>query len=230
LLTPAFAATIAAAIVVLFQRSRSAALLVLGALAIVTLTPAVSSWAPPGLAPIAGQPHAPRTDLAELVRLKAWVDANGAPTHRYCVVASSYTVNDELVGELWQLDAHGTPNFAGDASRNYVGMAHVDTRDGPPVADLKECALMLVGDPVQTHLVRAYQQNIIVPASEMLAGVGIGANYRRSGEVFNLENGVKLVVFERIRPLTDADIAALQARWRETRATDVAKLRGSLTE
>jgi len=51
----------------------------------------------------------------------------------------------------------------------------------------------------------------------MLAGVGIGANYRRSGEIFALERGVKLIVFERIRPLDDGDIAALQARWRSAR-------------
>ena len=86
---------------------------------------------------------------------------------------------------------------------------------------------MLVGDPVQTHLVLAYQQNVIVPASEMLTGVGIGASYRRSGEVFNLEKGVKLVVFDRIRPLDDADIAALQARWRAARETNAAELRGT---
>ena len=105
-------------------------------------------------------------------------------------------------------------------------MAHVDTRDGPPVDKLKDCAIILVGDPVQTHLVLAYQQTIVVPASEMLAGTGIGANYRRSGERFDLEKGVKLVVFDRIRPLDDADIAALQARWRAAR-TVAAALRGA---
>ena len=106
-------------------------------------------------------------------------------------------------------------------------MPHVDTRDGPPVDGLKNCAVMMVGDPVQTHLVRAYQQNIIVPASEMLAGEGIGANYRRNGETFVLENGVKLIVFERVRPLDDGDIAALQARWRAAREQALPNLRGA---
>jgi hypothetical protein len=108
-------------------------------------------------------------------------------------------------------------------------MRHVDTRDGPPGEDLKDCALMLVGDPVQTHLVPAYQQTVIVPASEMLAGTGIGSNYRRSGETFVFEKGVKLVVFERIRPLDDGDIAALQARWRAAReAKDAVKIGSAL--
>ena len=227
LLTPAFAASIGAVVLVLFERSKIAALIAVAALTAFTLTPAVSSWAPRGLAPTAGQPPAPRADLAELARLKAWVDANARPDHRYCVLASSYTINDAIVDELWQLDFKGLPLVAGEVSKTGVGMAHVDTRDGAPVDKLKNCAIMLVGDPVQTHLVLAYQQTVIVPASEMLAGVGIGANYRRSGEVFNLEKGVKLVVFDRIHPLDDEDIAALQARWRAARAKNAAGLRGT---
>ena len=38
--------------------------------------------------------------------------------------------------------------------------------------------------------------------------------FRRTGEVFHLEKGVRAVVFESVSPLTDSDIAALQARWR----------------
>ena len=52
----------------------------------------------------------------------------------------------------------------------------------------------------------------------MLTGHGIGAKFRRTGEVFRLEKGVRAVVFERVRPLDDAYIAALQARWRAARA------------
>jgi hypothetical protein len=193
-----------------------------------TLTPAVSAWAPAGVAPTAGRPPTPRTDLAELARLKVWVEAHAAPDRRYCVLGSSYTVNDVLIAQLWQMDPKGSPLLAEETFRPYVAMPHVDTRDGPPVDKLKECATMLVGEPVQTHLAPAYQQNVILPASEMLAGVGIGADYQRSSEVFNLERGVKLVVFERIRPLDDTDIRKLQARWqaaREGRGID--ELRGT---
>ena len=77
---------------------------------------------------------------------------------------------------------------------------------------------MIVGDPVQTHLNPNYQQTVIVPSREMLAGQGIGAKFRRSGEIFHLEKGVSAVVFERTAPLDDADIAALQGRWGTARA------------
>jgi hypothetical protein len=227
LLTPAFTALIGAFVLVLFSRWKPGAVLVLAGLAAFTLTPAVSFWAPTGFAPTAGRPPAPRTDLAELARLKAWVDANAAPDRRYCVLASSYTINDSLVDELWQLNPNGSPLAMNRSLRTNVGMPHVDTRDGPPIPELKECVTMMVGDPVQTHLVPSYQQNVILPASEMLSGVGIGASYRRSGEVFNLEKGVKLVVFDRVRPLDDQDIAALQARWRAVRETEATGLRGT---
>ena len=97
-------------------------------------------------------------------------------------------------------------------------MPDVDTVDGPPGAGLKDCAIIIVGDPVQTHLDSNYQQTVIVPSREMLAGQGIGANFRRTTEVFHLEKGVSAVVFERLAPLDDADIAALLARWRAARA------------
>ncbi|MGO4869433.1 MAG: hypothetical protein ACLPGW_02310, partial [Roseiarcus sp.] len=49
-------------------------------------------------------------------------------------------------------------------------------------------------------------------------GEGIGAHYRRTGEVFHLEKGVDAVVFEQVSPLDDADMAALADRWRAARA------------
>ena len=81
-----------------------------------------------------------------------------------------------------------------------------------------DCALMLVGDPVQTHVIPSYQITVTLPANEMLKGVGIGAHYRRTGETFALEHGVHVVAFERVTPLTDADMAALAQRWRAARA------------
>ena len=103
-------------------------------------------------------------------------------------------------------------------------MSDVDTVEGPPSREIGDCAVMIVGDPVQTHLIPAYQQTVIVPSREMLSGEGLGAHYRRTGEVFRLENGVKAVVFERISPLDDADMDALGDRWRAARAG----LRGTL--
>ena len=104
-------------------------------------------------------------------------------------------------------------------------MPDVDAVDGPPTAELKDCGIIIVGDPVQTHLDPDGQQTVVLPSREMLTGQGIGAKFRRTGEVFHLEKGVSAVVFERVVPLDDDDIAALRARWRAAQTFDGIGLR-----
>ncbi len=228
LVAPAAAALIAAPILLLFARAPAAGLAALVALAAMTLTPVVGAIAPKGFAPIGGLPHAPREDLAELERLKAWVDARARPDHRVCGLGSSYTFSGQLIQELWQLDATRSPLYGDPKFWPYVKMSDVDTVQGAPNPELKTCAILLVGDPVQTHLDPDYQLTVIVPSREMLAGEGIGAHYRRTGEVFHLERGVSAVVFEQTAPLDDADMAALADRWRAARERIAAGLRGAV--
>ena len=158
----------------------------------------------------------PRADLVELERLKDWADARARPDAKVCGLGSSYTFSGQLIGELWQL--HPERRTLAPAPKTDVMMSDVDTVEGPPAASLKGCAFLVVGDPVQTHLNPDYQQTVIVPSREMLEGRGIGAKFRRTTEVFRLEKGVSAVVFERIAPLDDSDIEALQERWRAARA------------
>jgi hypothetical protein len=214
LIAPAIAVPIAASLMLMFARAPRVALLGVAALGAITLSPLAAALNPLGLAPIAGLPRAPRTDLDELGRLKDWVDARARPDAKVCGLGSSYTFSGQLIGELWQLRPERGPS----ESKLGVTMPDVDTVEGPPGAALKDCAIMIAGDPVQTHLDPNYQQTVIVPSREMLTGQGIGAKYRRTGEVFHLENGVSAIVFERLAPLDDADIAALQTRWRAARA------------
>ena len=211
------ASGLAALILIAAQRSRALGALALVALAAATLTPA-GAWAPKGVFPTYGRPHAPRSDLAELARLKGWVDAHAAPDRKVCGLGSSYTFSGQLIDELWQLKADKSPLHPDKSQQTSVAMSDVDSVEGPPAAGLKDCAFLIVGAPVQTHLVPAYQQTVIVPSREMLEGSGIGAHFARTGEVFALENGVSAVVFERRSPLTDENMAALAERWRAARA------------
>ena len=66
LIAPAIVVAIAASLMLLFGRAPRAALLGLGALGLVTLSPLAAALNPLGLAPIAGLPRAPRADLDEL--------------------------------------------------------------------------------------------------------------------------------------------------------------------
>ena len=214
LIAPAIVIPIAASLMLIFAHAPRAALLGLAALGAITLSPLAAALNPLGLAPISGLPRAPRADLEELGRLKDWVDLRTQRGAKVCGLGSSYTFSGQLIGELWQLRPE--PSLSGP--RLGGAMPDVDTVKGPPGEALRDCAIIIVGDPVQTHLDPNYQQTVIVPSREMLTGQGIGAKFQRSGEVFHLEKGVSAVVFERITPLDDADITALQARWRAARA------------
>jgi hypothetical protein len=214
LIAPAIVVPIAASLMLLFAPAPRIALLGVAALGAITLSPLAAALNPLGLTPIAGLPRAPRVDLDELKRLKDWVDERARPDAKVCGLGSSYTFSGQLIGELWQL----RPERGLSGPKLGAAMPDVDTVDGPPGGGLKDCAIIIVGDPVQTHLDPNYQQTVIVPSREMLTGHGIGTKFRRTGEVFHLEKGVSAVVFERTAPLDDADIAALRARWRAARA------------
>ncbi len=216
LIAPALTAPIAAALMIAFVRAPRAATAALVGLGLLTLSPLAYALNPAGLTPIAGLPRAPRADLAELERMKDWVDARARPDGKVCGLGSSYTFSGQLIGELWQL--HPERRTLAPTPKTDVMMSDVDTVEGPPAAGLKDCAYLIVGDPVQTHLNSDYQQTVIVPSREMLTGQGIGAKFRRAGEVFHLEKGVSAVVFERIAPIDASDIEALQDRWRAARA------------
>jgi hypothetical protein len=213
LITPAIVVPIAASLMLLFARVPRVALLGVAALGAITLSPFAAALNSSGLAPIAGLPRAPRADLDELERLKDWVDQRAQTDAKVCGIGSSYTFSGQLIGELWQLRPERGPSGA----KLGAAMPDVDTVDGPPGAGLKDCAIIIVGDPIQTHLDPNYQQTVIAPSREMLTGQGLGAKFRRTGDVFHLEKGVSAVVFERTAPLDDADIAALQTRWRAAR-------------
>ena len=216
LIAPAVTGSIGALVLGLAKFSRALAASALAALAVATLTPA-GALAPKGVFPTYGLPHAPRSDLAELARMKDWVDAHAAPEHKVCGLGSSYTFSGQLIDELWQLKADRSPLHPDKKARTSVPMSDVDTVEGPPSPDLKDCAYLIVGDPVQTHLIPGYQQTVIVPSQELLDGDGIGTHFSRTGEMFHLENRVGAVVFERTSPLSDDDIGALAERWRTAR-------------
>jgi len=210
----------------LFAARRWIGVTALAVWAALALTPGLAAYVPHGLFASYGLPHAPRPDLAELARLRAFVDARNSPDSIVCGIGSSYVFSGQLIGELWQMAPERSPFDAARGQRASVQMSDVDTVEGAPNPAMKTCATMIVGSPVQTHLIPDYQQTVIVPAREMLAGVGVGAHYRRTGEAFHLEGGVEAIVFERAAPLTDADMEALKARWLAARNAGPLDLRG----
>ena len=130
LIAPALTAPIAAALMLAFVHAPRSALIGLAGLALLTLSPLAYALNSMGLTPIAGLPRAPRADIAELDRMKDWVDARARPDAKVCGLGSSYTFSGQLIGELWQL--HPERRTSAATPKTDVMMSDVDTVEGPP--------------------------------------------------------------------------------------------------
>jgi hypothetical protein len=229
LIAPALAALAAAPLVLAFARRRVLGLALMGCWGVLALEPALVDASLPFVFALAA-PHAPRSDLKELMRMRTFVAARTRPGDVVCGLGSSYTFSNQLIDELWQLAPEQPPLPPPGTPRLVVSMFDVDTVDGAPNPDMKNCGVMIAASPIQTHLVPDDQMTVILPTREVLTGQGIGTHYQRTGEVFHLENNVQAIVFERKTPLTDDDMQALDARWREARQQGPLQLRGDIDE
>ena len=230
LIAPALVAMAAAPFVLAFARRPALGAALMGGWGILALAPElVDTHLPLIFAQVA--PHAPRSDLGELKRLRDFVQAQNRPGSVVCGLGSSYTFSNQMLSELWQLAPEQAPlPPLGAPPRLFVQMSDVDTVEGAPNPAMKDCGIMIVGTPIQTPPCRTIRMIRILPAREMLTGRGIGANYERTGEVFHFENGVDGVVFARTTLLTDDDMKALEARWLDARQEGPLKLRGDIDD
>lgn len=111
----------------------------------------------------------------------------------------------------------GFANFSLDAEylapRFVLASAHVDRRDGFPDG-LLAARYVLLPMPLEAPDPPVHHRVLAVPAAQILAGTGIGAAFRRSPERFQLEGGVTVLLYDRLRPSTPAEIEALSAELR----------------
>jgi len=148
-----------------------------------------------------------RHDLAEVDRLLTYLDhryQNGSGT--VYVIASSPLLSDQVLG--FANLSLGTDH---PSVRGFLASSHVDRRDGFPRGLLVADAVV-VADPVQLHL-RAEEQRVVVEAAHsFLDGTDIARAFRELPVTFTLDHGVRVLVFERVRPTTADDIEGFSAR------------------
>ena len=219
LILPLLTAPVAA---VALLAPRPAAFAGLAVLASLTLSPAAALVAPAHWLPRILPAPSPRPDLTELLRIRSWIDAVAAPDRRYCALGSNSTFSGVLLDALWQLPPARSPD-SDPARRASIVLPQVDARDGPIGAEFKGCEFLLVASPTEPHLPRDFMWDVALPSAEALSGEGIGAYYKRTGEVFHLQNGVDVVVMRRAAPVGDEAIAALRERWRAAPRSDAAR-------
>lgn len=155
-----------------------------------------------------------RADAPELKRLGTWLAHRVAPGDRYCVLASSTTLNLSLSAGIWQLDPRD-PQLLWLKTKA-IPLSEVDTMSGPRPRDIAQCSVVLIGEPLQTHLAAENQQAVIIPAKDILTGSGIGAAFKKLPDEFTLSRGVRVLAYARIRPITEAELLDLRRRFYES--------------
>jgi hypothetical protein len=149
-----------------------------------------------------------RSDLLEVDRLLTFLDQKLEGSARIYVLASSRLLSDQVLG--FSNLSLGTQHLAPQA---VLGAAHVDRRDGFPNA-LLTADIVLVADPLQVHLREQDQMVIAVPVASFVEGRDVSLAFRRVPEVFHLDGGVRVLVFERIREHEPGEVEAFSARLR----------------
>jgi len=146
-----------------------------------------------------------RSDIAQLVALRTYVDGLSAQSPKTAAVAaSSFTFNSSIYESVLR-----SVNFPEPENGTHViYYASVDKRDAFSWNVLGADYLM-VGDPVQTHLGEENQHLITVLARPVLEGTGIGAAYRRLPVSFSLKDGVTVYVYERTREIRPEEYRAI---------------------
>ena len=147
-----------------------------------------------------------RTDLAQLVALRVYVDSLSAEEPKTAaVLASSFTFNSSIYDNT--LRSLNIPQSDGPAT-SMIYFATVDKRDGFSWNALT-ADYLIVADPVQTHLGADNQHILTVLAQPVLDGTGIGTAYQRLDQSFPLEDGVTVYVYQRTRDITREEYQAI---------------------
>ena len=147
-----------------------------------------------------------RTDLAQLVALRVYMDSLSAEEQKTAaVLASSFTFNSSIYDNtLRSLNI----SQSGGPATSIIYFATVDKRDGFSWNALT-ADYLIVADPVQTHLGADNQHILTVLAQPVLDGTGIGTAYRQLDQSFPLEDGVTVYVYERTRDITREEYQAI---------------------
>jgi hypothetical protein len=161
------------------------------------------------LAPTVRNRPVVRTDVAEVERLLGYLDAEVARRPGYIyVLGSSASFSDQAL-------AFANLSLGTDfvSTGLILQGAHVDRRDGFP-RSLLDSQYVVVANPPQVHLGEAHQQVVVIPTQSFIDGGNVARAFAKMPAEFQLDNGVSVSVYARVRPILDDEIAELSDRLR----------------
>jgi hypothetical protein len=127
---------------------------------------------------------------------------------RVYVLASSAIINSDVLQS-----AYLSLGRYEDVPRRILGTHDVDKRDGFPEG-LLTAQYVIVADPIQYHLRPEDQRVVGIPAQQVLDQEGIGAAFMKLPCEFTLDEAVKIYVYQKIRPISEPEVASLSAALR----------------
>jgi hypothetical protein len=211
LLMPAIVIFLSLALVVIANTTTWLAIPMYSFVAIMAFIPVFSVYTGPlsyfsqYISSIGKCPPLIRHDLPEIRRLlAALADYDSQTGGTVYVLASSQVINSSQLSEANQ--SLGT-NYK--VTGRIVRSAEIDKRDGFPVR-LLDAEYVLVAVPIQYHLRPEDQRVIGIPAQALLMRQNIGKAFDRLQESFVLDDGVKVYIFRKVRPITQEELSDLE--------------------
>ena len=151
-----------------------------------------------------------RGDLGELIRMNATIDKYlDKPDSRVYVLASSVWFSGD---HLMHVGPSLRTSFRAD-DRVIGRWSIVDKGVGFP-HELLQASLVVVASPIQYCLNPSDQQIVGIPAESFLNGTGMAKAFERLPESFTIEQGIKIYLFRKTRPIEPSEVAELSERLR----------------
>ncbi len=150
-----------------------------------------------------------RDDLAEVRRLLSFLDRleRTHPGYIY-VLGSGGVLSDHVLAFANRSLGTGFSSLP-----LILASSHLDRRDGFP-RGLLQARYVVVPDPPQLGMASREQQVVLVPTQSFLTGANVARAFRRLPQRFLLDGGVRVQVFEKVRPIADDEVRELSAELR----------------
>ncbi|WP_163000734.1 hypothetical protein [Pseudomonas viridiflava] len=148
--------------------------------------------------------------------LAQWLDIPENKDSKFCLIASSETINQGIFGELWQV----VPDISKNSyDQRLIQLGQIDSVNGPPSRAITQCQIFLVGVPFQAHLAPDQQFTVGIIQKDMVDGTGIGRSVDRSPRIFSMEDGVEIHAYKQARGISDEEYDDLVRRFLQSKAS-----------
>ncbi len=141
-----------------------------------------------------------RDDIHELNELADYLNSMTKDTDRKVfILASSGVLNGDIMSNL-------KLPYESSSLHNLLGFGSVDMRDGFPM-EILSADIIVVTDPVQTHLKKGSQQNVEFFADEIpKSDSKIGRHFVKLDRTFILNKDVRVYIYEKKSDFEDEDL------------------------